>query len=71
MNAIKSGLSSGVTMGHTVDSINSIEGAIKRMVSIGQKISYTRLIDSLEEKYNENGKGVELAIMNMIKKEEL
>jgi len=70
MNAIKSGLNTGYKAGQDAETVRNIEESIKRMIAIGGKISYQRLMDDLEEKYADNLRGVEIAIMNLIKKEE-
>ena len=71
MNAIKSGLATGIQAGQGVETIRAIEESVKRMVGLNQKISNTRLRDDLLEKYPDNSRGIEMAIMNMVKKDEL
>jgi len=71
MNAIKSGVGNGMDMsGEKSDVVMKIEDAIKRKVSIGNRISQARLREDLEAKYPDS-RAIDLAIYNMIKKEEL
>jgi DNA replication licensing factor MCM5 len=71
MNAIKSGVASGYeTSSGQSELIMKIEDAIKRKVTIGNRISHQRLQEDLEAKYP-NVRAIDMAIMNLIKKEEL
>ena len=69
MNAIKSGLATGVSNSEEIEMVRRIEDAIKRMVGINKKKNHADLVHELEATY-QNTRVIERAILNLIKKEE-
>lgn len=66
---------SGFAIGATIPSdlapiVLKVEEAIKRRVALNTKISYTRLVEELAIKF-QSSRAIELAVINMIKGEEL
>lgn len=71
MNAIKSGVNSGYEINsEKSDVVMKIEDSIKRRLPIGNRISHSKLMEEMENKYP-NSRAVEMAILNLIKKDEL
>jgi len=71
MNAIKSGVATGYEVNASnSDQIFKIEDSIKRRLAIGNRIANSKLVEDLEAKYP-NTRSIEMAIMSLIRKEEI
>jgi len=70
MSAIQSGLDVGLEIPQEmVQIVQKVEDSIKRRVAIGNKINHVKLVQEMSEKYMDS-KAVELAIINMIRRDE-
>lgn len=67
MNAIKSGLASQGS--ENIETIQRIEEAIKRIVSLNQKVTKQSLMEELEHSF-QNIRDIEMAVYNLVKREE-
>jgi len=71
MSAIQSGLDVGVEIPpELAPVIIRIEESIRKRVAIGNRVGHARLCEEMTERYQDS-KAVELAILNMIKSDEL
>ena len=69
MKAIKGSMSLGMNSAN-IDLILKIEESIKRRIDIGHRILKDRLVDELESK-NYSTEAMQLAIKNLLQREEL
>lgn len=69
MNAIQSGLATGFQTKENLELITRIEDSIRRRVALENRVSHQRLVEDLEVKF-ENIAAINIAIKNMVQKEE-
>lgn len=72
MNAAASGLSNNemkTVPGEMQALVGKIEEAIKRRVAIGTKISYPKLQQEMQSRF-ENQRAIDLAILSMVKRDD-